>query len=260
MDFRTIQELERSAYDAWPAAEVHDLGGWRLRATGGVTRRANSVWTGAYLGDLGLDERIEYAQGWYAWRRLPATFQISACSCPPELDAELGARGYRVDAPVSIQIAPSARVAGSIAGAVTGVTVETGVTVRVERRMSAAWFELSAHRGRFAATAEIYRALLERIGDGARFALAEVDGRPAAVGLGVVGQGRMGIFSMLTVHEARRRGAGRAVLSALAGAALEASAPQLYLQVERNNAPARALYRAASFAEAYGYHYRVITF
>jgi ribosomal protein S18 acetylase RimI-like enzyme len=198
-------------------------------------------------GDLSLTERIEEVERWYAARGLRASFQLGPLAGPDGLDAELERRGYGLEAPVSVQIARAGQVASP----------SPGVCVRVDRSLSSAWFDLSAHRGRFAACADTYRGLLGRVGAGARYALAEVDGQPAAVGLGVVDGEWTGIFSMLTLAPARRRRAGRAILAALAASAIEAHAESLYLQVERDNAPARALYRAASFDELYGYHYRV---
>jgi GNAT superfamily N-acetyltransferase len=121
---------------------------------------------------------------------------------------------------------------------------------------TAAWFGVSAHRGRFAAVAGTYRGLLDRIGERACFALATDRGEPAGVGLGVVDGAFMGVFSMLTVPEARRCGVGRAVLSGLAQTALTRGARALYLLVERDNKAACALYRAASFVEAHAVHYR----
>jgi len=77
------------------------------------------------------------------------------------------------------------------------------------------------------------------------------------VGLGVAsGDGCFGVFSMLTLVPARRRGLGRAVLVALARAATSAGAEWLYLQVEEDNASARALYAQLGFAARHGYHYR----
>jgi RimJ/RimL family protein N-acetyltransferase len=62
---------------------------------------------------------------------------------------------------------------------------------------------------------------------------------------------------MVTVPAARRRGAARLVLSAIARWACEHGAPRLYLQVERSNEAARRLYAAAGFTEVASYHYRV---
>ena len=38
-----VAELDRLQHRAWPAAHEEALGGWRLRFTDGVTRRANFV-------------------------------------------------------------------------------------------------------------------------------------------------------------------------------------------------------------------------
>jgi N-acetylglutamate synthase len=248
-----IDEVERMAFAAWPAEEVGVAGPWRLRFMNGVSRRANSVWPGEApeAGDARAQgERVAEAEAWYAARGLPTMFQINP-DVHPALDAFLAARGYGAEAHVSVQIADPHAVASVARPA-----------ARVFDRLDDEWFELSALRGRFARVAVTYRGLLERIGDRATYALATLDGRPAAVGMGVFSGSStpaMGIFSMMTVPEARRRGGGRAVLAALAGAAAQRGAPFLYLLVERENTAASALYAGASFRELYGYHYRVRT-
>ncbi len=258
-----VDAIERRAYAAWPAEEVMHLGGWRLRAMRGVSRRANSVWpSSGALSDHGaeregggapsergveLESRIERAEAWYESKGLSAAFQLTRRATPRGLDTALERRGYRVDAPVSIQVARARTV----------LRGQAGSDVQVSREIPDEWFEISAYKGRFARVAEVYRGLLGRIGPRARYALARVDGEPAAVGLGVIDEGWMGIFSMLTLSSHRRRGAGRAILAGLASAALEDGVEDLYLQVERDNAGAAALYAAASFRELYGYHYRM---
>lgn len=242
-----IETIERCAYDAWPAEESEPLAGWRLRAMRGVSRRANSVWTFEATGDVTIEERIDRVERWYGSRNLAPTFQVAARACPAGLDAILDERGYRIDAPVSIQVAMTTDVLA------TSCPQDAVVT----RTCSDEWFDVSARRGRFAKVADVYRALLVRIGTGTPFAVARIDGQPACVGLGVIAQGWMGVFSMLTLPSARRRGAARAVLSALASTAREEGVETMYLQVERDNAPTIALYATASFLELYGYHYRV---
>jgi ribosomal protein S18 acetylase RimI-like enzyme len=212
-----------------------------------VTRRANSVWTFEATGDASAEERIDHAEAWYASRNLPPAFQVTDRSCPDGLDAALEQRGYLIDAPVSIQVATTTAVLAATSSRDTVVT----------RACPDAWFNISAHGGRFANVAGTYRDLLQRIGPAARFALASLDGQPAAVGLGVVGQGWMGIFSMLTLPSARRRGAANSVLAALAATAQAEAIESLYLQVERADTPATTLYARASFRKLYGYHYRV---
>jgi GNAT superfamily N-acetyltransferase len=78
-----------------------------------------------------------------------------------------------------------------------------------------------------------------------------------ATALGVSDGDWAGVFSLLTRPAWRGRGAGRALLGALARWAASRGARRLYLQVERDNAPALALYAKAGFRERYGYHYRL---
>src|SRR4051812_23132151 len=235
MDHPLIAALERRAFAAWPAEEVHALGGWRLRHTRGITRRANSVWP---HGGGDLPAMITAAERFYAERGQPTLFQVSPLA-PAELDGQLELRGYRREAPVAIQVADANLPAPAI-------------PVRTEASLFDEWLAVAAS-GRFASVRDVFAALLGRIGAGALFALA--DG--GAVGLGVVDAPWMGIFSMLTAPRQRRRGLARAILAALAAAGRARGAERLYLQVERENEPALALYAAAGFRELYGYHYRV---
>ena len=86
----------------------------------------------------------------------------------------------------------------------------------------------------------------------ARAVIAEIDGEPVGMAFGVAERGWCGVYGMSTVPGMRRRGIAQTVLRALAR-----DAPNLYLQVERDNAAARALYDNVGFTHAYGYHYRV---
>jgi len=240
--------LETLAFDAWPAAEVRDLDGWRLRSTGGVTRRANSVWPNQHQGRLPLPELLAAVEDFYGEREQPALYQLSPLARPAELDAVLAARGYAVDAPTSICVAEAAAAARS---------PDAGIRVQVEGALFDEWFEISGRRGRFSETQAMYRGLLERLGERALYALAELEGESAAVGLAVVDRAWAGVFSMLTLTAHRKRGLARAVLGALAGAAQARGATNLYLQVELENQAARALYAGFGFRERYRYHYRV---
>src|SRR5512145_862813 len=100
-----ILAIERVAFDAWPAAEVHALGGWRLRFNHGVTNRGSSVWPGPGPCDAALAERMATVERFYAEREAKACYQVSPAADPPELDAALAARGYEVFSPVSVEIA-----------------------------------------------------------------------------------------------------------------------------------------------------------
>ncbi len=237
-----VRAIEERAFAAWPAEQVRALGGWRFRSTRGVTHRGNSVWPDGLDGIPSLEAAIEAAEAFYADAGLPALFQVTPLA-PSGLEQALEARGYARGVSVAVQVAAARDVPPS---------PRTGAFART---MSEEWFTVSGRLGRYAKVPEIYAALLARIGPRAVFARAEIDGRIAAVGLGVVDPPWLGISSMLTLGPHRGRGLGQAVLSALAAAARQEGCDNLYLQVDRDNPAALALYARCGFREAYGYQY-----
>jgi GNAT superfamily N-acetyltransferase len=244
-----ILAIERVAFEAWPAAEVQALGGWRLRFNHGVTNRGSSVWPGPGAGDAPLAERIDAVERFYSERGAAAVYQISPAADPPELDAALAARGYEKSVPVSVELAGAAGVAA--------LATPPGAEAVCGDELSEEWFEISGRRGRFQGEAvAVYRAMLERLRGRAGFALVRVGSEAAAVGLSVASPPWAGVFSMLTLPVWRGKRLGEAVLGAIARWAQGRGATRLYLQVESDNAPARKLYARVGFAPRYEYHYR----
>jgi ribosomal protein S18 acetylase RimI-like enzyme len=245
-----ILALERAAFEAWQAEEVVALGPWRLRFMRGVTNRANSVWAGPGEPPGGFASAIARVEAFYAARGQPAVFQIAPVA-DARLDPLLEAHGYERLDETSFQVASAARVAR--------IPPRPGVSARCDGQLGEEWFELSGRRGRFrGAHSAVYRAFLERIAPRAGFASARLAdaAAPGAVGLTVVAPPLAGVFSMLTLPEQRQRGLAEALLGEIARFAAARGAQRLYLQVEADNAPARALYARAGFAETHRYHYR----
>ena len=52
-DLSQVRRLEELAFAAWPALETRDDAGWRLRFSGGYTKRANSI------NALGKDAQVD---------------------------------------------------------------------------------------------------------------------------------------------------------------------------------------------------------
>ncbi len=230
-----------------------ELRGWRLRATRGVTQRANSVWTSSGGRVVALENQIATMEDFYRDRGLPPLVQLTDSSQPEGLDETLAQRGYQARSPVSIQTASACKVVERT----STDSADSLVRAVVYETMPDPWFDISGRRGRFEQVQDIYRGLLKRIPGRTGYALAEVGGQPAGVGLLVSDGPWAGVFSMLTLRAFRRRGCGRALLHAMARAADSWGARRLYLQLERDNESAAALYHRAGFREAYGYHYRL---
>ena len=253
-DPATILTIETLAANAWPAAEVEMCGGWRLRSTQGVTRRANSVWPNVDDGALSLDARLAQVEAFYAARRLPAIYQICDAMQPAQLDAVLATRGYTLEAPTFVQVAALATLLERLPSLRHYPTFE----VEVSEEFDPQWFELyCAAETVSSGAAPVRRAILERISPLHGFVTLYADGAPAAVGMGVVEAGWLGIFSMATLPAYRRQGAARAILRTLAVWAQLYDAQRAYLQVMAHNIAAQALYASAGFVTAYRYHYRV---
>jgi hypothetical protein len=89
-----IRALETISFRGWPAleSELHD--GWLLRAANGYTGRANSI-NPLYGSSLSLDEKIAWCDAWYTARSIAPVYRLNDAMQPPDLDAQLAARGYR---------------------------------------------------------------------------------------------------------------------------------------------------------------------
>ncbi len=250
----TLRAIEAAAYDAWPAPQRATVAGWRLRAAAGITGRANSVWALHNEESVALEEKLAAVEAFYAAQQLPARFQIHAAVQPAGLDAALAARGYALISPTHVQVAPLSRILTSTPTLRSTPHLE----IEVAEEFDDDWFATYARNESMDAKTTAVRAqILEAIAGPRAFARLDMEGAPAAVGLGVVGGDWLGIFCMSTYAAQRRRGAALALLRALAiwGSFYEAT--NAYLQVNDKNSPALATYARAGFEPGYAYHYRV---
>lgn len=248
-----VQELEDAVVDAWPATECVELDGWCLRASGGPSRRANSVATLGAGSGVPLPERIVQAETFYRERGLLPMFQIGPAATPVGLDATLAERGYRIVGESLAAAADPSEVVSRLPRGTGGIETSVGTSA------SEAWLQHAGRSGRFADSYELWLNTLKLLGTRCRFVTAR-DGRGTVTGtcLGIASEQRLGVYAMLTNPGQRRKGTGAALLRALAECALAERMSELYLLVELDNESARALYSRAGFAEVYRYHYRVL--
>jgi GNAT superfamily N-acetyltransferase len=247
-----IHLIEELAANAWPALVVELVDGWLLRFTPGARiRRANSVLPINGRGEIPLEERFRLVEAFYSRREVPVRYQVSPAAIPGDLDAALERRGYVIEVRVDVMVA---EVAGMVGAADASELGPARVAAEPEPRWLDTWTQVSDRGG----TETLWRLIVDRIACPVAFASIEVGGRVAAVGMGVAERGWLGVFSMGTVPEFRRRGAARAVLFALAQWGAEHGTTRAYLQTEAGNEPAIRLYGTVGFSRAYGYHYRTL--
>lgn len=245
-----IRFIEELAANAWPAEIVQVVGGWRLRFNQNVTRRANSVWPNETGGHHSLQEKMALVEDFYGRRGCPTRYHICPTAQPANLDKILANQGYISDARTAVQIAPLEAI-------LTNTQANPAHSATVSPSFNESWFDLYSHGEHISpATAAARRGILQRIGPQTGFASLQIDGQPAAVGLGVVERGWLGLFSLVTHPDFRRQGAAISLLHALAHWGQTHHASRVYLQVMTDNAPALSLYARLGFETLYHYHYR----
>jgi N-acetylglutamate synthase len=242
--------MEVAAARAWPAGRVIEADGWRVRLSGGGSRRANSVLPLAFSGsDIGA--AIMAVEAHYRGQKTRCYFQVTSIAEPDHLDATLEARGYAYEEPCLL-MAKRLSV-GAMPGAMPG---EMPVDVVVTDEPSAAWMSV------YAETLDPVRAaaapaVLASVPHRRAFLLVMRDGAPLSSALAVVSpDGNVLVECVATRSAVRRAGAAQMVMNALEAWAAQNGAHTSVLQVIAGNAPARALYRGCGYAEVGRYHYR----
>jgi N-acetylglutamate synthase len=239
----TIRSLEERAFNAWPALQNVFCDGWVFRVSGGYTKRANSANALAPTGSFPAVLRA--AEAFYAAQHLPTIFRLSPLA-GPEPDSVLDGKGFRAIDETIVMVADLDADATAVAG------------VAIAAIPDAAWRQGFADANAVApAKRGVHDRMLAAITLPAAFATLSEDGQPLAYGLAVVERGMVGLFDIVTVPAARRRGAGRRLVASLVAWGWSKGAAAAYLQVVATNAPAIALYEKFGFREAYRYHYRV---
>jgi N-acetylglutamate synthase len=250
-----VSRLESLCADAWPAQHERRLGGWRLRAAGGYTGRANSALA---IGDPGLpigpalDAVREFAAEHGIGPRVQAPIgspwdsAVSRAGWVLEADHAAGAE-------VSVMVVGLAALAAARPTA-QGGTAEGGA-VELPERPSDPWWRL----GGGADPAPAQRHVLDPGGDPrTAFALARGDdGEPVGRLRATVVADHLHLSWLDVLPAVRRRGVGSALLGAAAGWGREHGARWGVLQVALHNTGARAVYDRLGFVEHHRYRYLV---
>ncbi len=258
----SVEVLERAAAAGWPASHTEWIGDWLLRATGGWSVRGN---TALVLGDPGvpLHEALDRTVDWYAGHGIrPGLHLPRPLTGGPggELAAELGRRGWPYLQTIDVLVAPVDQLPAAD-------PVPDELEIRLADRPDEPWLAAMA-RARGAQVPDQAVRLLTgppRV----TFVSGYADGRLVAIGRGAAGGGLAGggpagggdpsdsdwtgVSGVEVVPEYRRRGFARLLMSALAGWAAEQGTSRMYLQVQRGNEAAAALYRRLGFQHHHEY-------
>jgi GNAT superfamily N-acetyltransferase len=238
-----VAALEDVCERAWPPRERLELDGAVLRFTDGFTRRANSARVDGGGGDLG--GLIARAEREYRSRGLRPGFRLTPIS-PPAFERLLGERGYVVDTEAVVMVADALPVTTAAADG-DGIALDPVLGERWLRAFKAVeryWPPEQDPGARWV------------LGSGAaprRFALACVDGEPAATGYARLEDDWLYIACVGTFPGHRRRGLARAVSERLVAWGTGSGARRGILQAETKNTAAQALYAQLGFRPRYVY-------
>ncbi|MDY7075430.1 MAG: GNAT family N-acetyltransferase [Chloroflexota bacterium] len=242
------RRIEEVSLNSWPALQQILFDGWILRFSEGYTKRANSV-NPLFASSMDVDEKINTCERLYAERGLPTVFRLTPFSSPAGLDGVLEGRNYQKVAPTSVlRLDLNDRI----------VRPSPAAELRHERLDD--WLDVFCRFGESSVDKhQTHKRILQAI-PGKRFLASLVDsGQVVACGLGVLENGYLGLFDLITDPQRRNEGYGTQLVSSLLGLAQEEGCLHAYLQVVNRNAPARRLYAKLGFQEVYPYWYRVLT-
>ena len=243
-----IAELELLTSHCWPAREIVSYKGWVIHWNDGITWRANSVLPNAWEGTVDVEKLVDYVIDMYEEKNTLPAFKMSPASQPPELDELLEKKGFTKRMVTHVQTVAIQELSCLDPHLPVDLFEVNNVSLNVLMHQSER--EKKEIEGR--------KRIINRIAGAKNIARVMMHGRTASVGLGVVQKDWLGLFSIRTMPEFRRRGAAWSVNCALAKWGEDIGASRAFLQVEAENRPALNLYQAMGFETLYTYWYRIL--
>jgi GNAT superfamily N-acetyltransferase len=256
----SVADLELLMARHWQADEQDWLGGWLLRASGGFTKRANSVLA---VGEPGMqmDVAVVEVLDWYAERGL------RPCAAAPEprlgdddnaaLLAAAGAfaaAGWQPvpDQSTAVLTAPNAELRGHQAR-LGGRPLPKGLSLTLTDEPDPAWLAQYRYRGQ--AVPDHGIRLLTSAPRQVFASIRTADGEIAGMARGSEAAAWTGLTAMLVEPAWRRQGLALALIGAIAEWGWQHRSMSMYLQVVDGNEAARATYAGAGFTFHHRYAY-----
>jgi N-acetylglutamate synthase len=238
--------VEAAELNAFPSVRQVLLGGWVLRfSEGGPRRGANSASPLCADCDDG-DRLIDNTAMLYRRRGSSPLFRIPSM-IPDTIDARLAARGYTREGESCVLYGP-----------ITAIAPGRDASVQLLAAPNPSWFAaMTVVQGRTPEQSAIYRRIVRAVALPVAFAGLSINDEPAALAYGAIHDGLLCYQSVVTDRRFRRRGLARRLIATLAAWGRDNGADAACLQVEADNAPARALYDGVGLTrEISSYHYR----
>ena len=242
-----LGRIEDAGLNASAPPEQRWLDGWLLRFNPGKAKRARCV-NALAEGRLPLDERLALAEAAFAEHGLPLHLRITPFTRPADLDATLAARGWRRFDDTRVMLRrglPPPTAAGAPAGIHPQPVPAEAYAQLVGALRGSPPAQREAHARRLQLSPVRYQGFV--VHDGTTLAACGQFAREGEL---------VGLYDVFTAPAFRGRGLGRGLCAWMLDRAAAEGARHAYLQVDADNAAARAVYARLGFSDAYAYHYR----
>lgn len=243
-----LSRIEDAGINASAPPQQRWLDGWLVRFSPGKAKRARCIQAVAD-GRLPIDQRFEACEAIYREAGLPLFVRVTPFSLPAGLDDWLARRGHHAVDDTRVMVATRLpERAETLPDGVELCRVDhAAFAEQVGALRDSPTVQRRAHAERLQGSPVPYQGwVLQRRDDGAVIACGQIATEGDLVG----------IYDVFTRPDQRGQGLARCLCSALLAQAAAAGARVSYLQVDADNAPARAIYRGLGFGDAYAYHYR----
>jgi GNAT superfamily N-acetyltransferase len=243
-----IRQLEDHSFKAVPAEQEIDLDGWRIRMSGGHTKRINSV---NFLtpGQRPADEKIKTVEALFQTAKKAPCFRMTPLASPENLKEILQNSGYSEIDHTDVRLLDLA----SFQRQDVGASLETSNTLTSD------W--MSAHlaiKGLNDNLRAPLAAMYERINLPTAYVSCRLNNRTVSIGMAVFSETYVGLFDFMTDQNYQRNGLARDIAVSLLTTAKKRSVKTAYLQVVRDNIDAQKFWQSVGFNDIlYSYFYQM---
>lgn len=245
-----IKILQEISILTWPPKISLNLNGWKIRISEGITKRANSVSPVDYTGE-NLNDDILTVENYYRVNKLPSIFQLHDTFEPPSLQDKLLSLNYEI---IDETIVMMANI-DEINLPYQNKKYEFHL---LENELNKWLKELQIINQADKLQIDGRREIISRIAQSnVGYFIARDNGKTVAVGLAVLQENYMVIYSMFTHLDYRRKGIAQTLLANMIEWGEVNLVDRVFLQVESENRLARNLYKKVGFKEKHRYRYLI---
>ncbi|RAS73152.1 GNAT family N-acetyltransferase [Priestia endophytica] len=245
----SLHFIENLATNAWPCYTQEKIENWKMRATFGISKRANSVHT---IGSMPQDPMwLQKIEAFYKDKSIPPCFYISDIS-PTGLDDILESNGYKKLDECFIMTA-------SCSDIINHEVKNRAWIIECLSEPDSKWIDEFIDLEGFSSDRHrAYTYIFSSIKPTKTFLRISTQNETIGLGTVVVEEGWGCISNIVVNPRHRRKGIANQIINHLSKWAYKNGAHHMYLQVIQTNHPAVNLYKKIGFTPISNHHYRIL--